>query len=200
MMSLETLNNNSEFFKIAHISEEYDISSFSCKKGPGLEQYLKSFALDDERCYTSRTYLIISKISNEVVAYFSLRTGLITISRGWFHGFDAYPGIELANFAVNDNYKEREDAIKHFGVYVFTVFILPLVQDISKYVGSTFLFIYALPEDKLLNHYSTMGFSRMSARMSKFIYRHVKPNYDRGCIFMYQNIELDNGDSEEQLI
>ena len=55
----------------------------------------------------------------QIVAYFSLRTGLITISRGFMKGFDATTGIELANFAVNDNYKEVNDDIPKLGSLYF---------------------------------------------------------------------------------
>ncbi|WP_295058143.1 hypothetical protein [uncultured Fibrobacter sp.] len=48
--------------------------------------------------------------------------------------------------------------------------------------------IYALPEEKLIEHYHTMGFSRLPEHQEKFVQRHVKPKYDEGCIFMYQVI------------
>ena len=44
------------------------------------------------------------------------------------------------------------------------------------------------PKDKLLEHYKTMGFQRTSIKMERFVYRHVKPAYDKDCIFMYQVI------------
>ena len=103
-------------------------------------------------------------------------------------GFDATTGIELANFAVNDNYKEVNDDIPKLGAYIFWKFILPLVQHIQCYVGAKLLYIYALPYEKLLAHYSTMGFTRTDQKMERFVYRHVKPNYDKDCIFMYQII------------
>lgn len=46
--------------------------------------------------------------------------------------------------------------------------------------------IYALPEERLMNHYKKMGFSRLPEAQEKFVQNHVKPKYDEDCIFMYQ--------------
>lgn len=45
----------------------------------GLEDYLKIQSVEDEENNCSRTYLVKDALSGELVAYFSLRTGLITI-------------------------------------------------------------------------------------------------------------------------
>ena len=45
----------------------------------GLEDYLKIQSMEDEENNCSRTYLVKDALSGELVAYFSLRTGLITI-------------------------------------------------------------------------------------------------------------------------
>lgn len=185
-MQLSELND--DFFEISHLSETHIVSDFKCTKGKGLERYFKYCALNDENCNVARTYVIQSKETKKIVAYFTLRTGLITVSRGIRKGFDAHTGIELANFAVNENNEEVYDVIPKLGSYIFAQFILPLVQEISHYVGAQFLYIYALPKDKLLEHYKTMGFQRTSIKTERFVYRHVKPVYDRYCIFMYQAI------------
>ena len=178
-----------ELFTIEHLSNKTDgLKDFKCSKGIGLEHYLKEVSLQDELSNIARTYIIRNKDTMQIVAYFSLRTGLITISRGFMKGFNATTGIELANFAVNDNYKEVNDDIPKLGSYIFWEFILPLVQHIQCYVGAKLLYIYALPYEKLLAHYSTMGFTRTDQKMERFVYRHVKPNYDKDCIFMYQII------------
>ena len=74
------------------------------------------------------------------------------------------------------------------GLYAFKKFVLPIVQRMSVYVGVNALYVYALPEEKLIEHYRTMGFSRLPEHQEKFVQRHVKPKYDEGCIFMYQVI------------
>ena len=45
----------------------------------GLENYLKEVAESDETNNFSRTYLVKDRVTGEVVSYFSLRTGLITM-------------------------------------------------------------------------------------------------------------------------
>ena len=66
----------------------------------GLEDYLKYQAENDERNNNSRTYLVKDVVTGELVCYFSLRTGLITIQVTG-DSFDSFPAIERANLAVN---------------------------------------------------------------------------------------------------
>ena len=51
-----------------------------------------------------------------------------------------------------------------------------------------YLKIYALPENELIRHYETFGFSRLSEKDEKFVHSHVKSAYDKDCIFMYQAV------------
>lgn len=189
MIKLESYNT--ALYEIVHISPEYKnaISSFIVKnpKGYGLQKYLREWALNDEEEGSARTYLIKDKEDGSVVAYFSLRTGLMTQRNGLFH-FDTITGIELANFAVNDAYRDAHDVMPALGCYVFDSFVYPLVCDISSYVGAAILYIFSLPEKKLMEHYGKMGFQRLPSKMERFIHRRVKPAYDRGCIFMAQRI------------
>lgn len=189
MIKLEDLNT--DLYEICHLSKSdtEDINKFRINRpeGAGLEVYLKQTALAEEKEGTSRTYLIKEKISKQIVAYFTLRTGLITV-RASFFSFDNYTGIELSNFAVNDAYRDHNDALPQLGSYIFQAFILPLVREINKYIGATFLYIFALPQNRLMNHYRTIGFQTASREVSKFLYRHVKPAYDKHCVFMYLKI------------
>lgn len=110
------------------------------------------------------------------------------ISNSSMGQFDAIPAIELSNFAINENYRKEHPLAPKFGFNVFYVFIFPLVREIAKYVGVNSFYIYALPEDRLIEHYKTMGFHRLSPEDEKFVQKHVKPEYDEGCIFMYQTV------------
>lgn len=188
MIDLNELND--ELFYIEHLGldENTDCFTVNNPKGKGLESYFRKYAIRDEEENIARTYVIKDNSSKEIVAYFTLRSGLITVSRGFLKGFDAITGIELANFAVNDSYREVHDVIPRLGSYIFYTFILPLVKNISCYVGAKLIYIYALPEDKLMSHYETMGFSRTSEKMERFVYSHVKPAYDKNCIFMIRKI------------
>ena len=121
MMNLSELN---DVYAIFHLDDSDDLSLFtvSNKKGKGLENYLKYQALNDEKSGIARTYLVKTIDNKEIVAYFTLRTGLITISRGFLKGSDA------------------------------------------------------------------MGSAKPSVRIEKYIYRHVKPAYDKSCRFMARTI------------
>ncbi|MBO4321031.1 MAG: hypothetical protein J5857_11260 [Treponema sp.] len=153
----------------------------------GLENYLKYQAAEDETSNNSRTYLVKDILSGELVGYFSLRTGLITIQVK-DDNFDSFPAIELANFAMNRCYKDSHPDTVRLGAYIFENFIIPITRCMAKYVGVNSLYIYSLPEDKLLSYYSRLGFSRLTSEQEKFVQLHVKPKYDEGCIFMYQTL------------
>lgn len=190
MIHIDELNN--QYYKISHLLD-YDLESLKSfrinnPRGAGLAVYLKKYAVANELAGISRTYIISDTKLNMPVAYFTLQTGLITVSRGFFRKFDVITGIELTNFAVNDAYREAQDIIPKLGAYIFNKFILPIVRDISKYVGAKYLYIYALPEDKLMSHYQTMGFSYLPNKEARYVYRHVKPAYDKSCVFMWQSI------------
>ena len=179
-------------FTIEHLFDSPEnlesIAGFQATNGAaGLEYYLKSQSVEDEENNCSRTYLVKDALSAELVAYFSLKTGLITIQLEG-DSFDSVPAIELANFAINKCYKDSHPETHKLGFYTFKKFILPIVQRISAYVGANALYIYALPEDRLINHYQTMGFERLPEQQERFVQCHVKPKYDEGCIFMYQPI------------
>ena len=153
----------------------------------GLECYIKNLAESDEKDGSARTYLVKDKFSHEIVAYFSLKTGLFTVDAGNGY-FYSIPSVELSNFAVNSLYRQNHPDAKNLGSTVFVEFILPLVKYLRTIVGIQAIYIYALPEDKLIKHYNTMGFNRLTAEEEKFVHQHVKPKYDKGCIFMYQLI------------
>ncbi len=182
-----------ELFYYEHLFDSSDnarlIKDFfvSNESGAGLERYIKELAESDEKDGSARTYLVKDKFTHELVAYFSLKTGLFTIDadNGYFYSVSA---VELSNFAVNSSYRKNHPDAKNLGSTVFAEFILPLVQYLRTFVGLQAIYIYALPQDKLIEHYKTMGFNRLDAEEEQFVHQHVKPKYDDGCIFMYQLI------------
>jgi hypothetical protein len=179
-----------EDFVVEHLftsPENHDlIQSFSVgKSAMGLEIFLKEVAEREESEKQTRTYLIKDRITGELVCYFSMRTGLVTLQVDG-DAFDSLSAVELSNFAMNQVYKANHPNAKRLGSYFFKRFILPLAQFVSEYIGVSTLYIYALPEDKLMNHYKKLGFSRLPEEQEKFVQNHVKPKYDEGCIFMYQ--------------
>lgn len=150
----------------------------------GLEEFLKFAAIEDEENNDNRTYLVKDNETKELVAYFSLRTGLVTI--GEEKDFITIPSIELANFAINGAYRENHPESKYLGTAIFRDFVLPIVKYISDFIAVKILYIYALPEEDLIKHYETFGFKRLSTENEEFVHSHIKPNYDEKCIFMYQ--------------
>jgi hypothetical protein len=151
----------------------------------GLEMFLKEVSEQEEKEKQTRTYLIKDRYTGELACYFSMRTGLITLQIEG-DSFDSLSALELSNFAMNQKYKAAHPNVKKGGAYFFKRFILPLANFVSEYVGVSTLYIYALPDDRLIDHYKKMGFSRLPVDQEKFVQSHVKPKYDEGCIFMYQ--------------
>ncbi len=126
-------------------------------------------------------------MTHEIVGYFSLKTGLFTVEMSSVEGyFDTIPSVEMSNFAVNALYRANHPDIKRIGEIIFRSFVLPIVKHIQNFVAVKALYIYALPEEKLISHYKSLGFSRLSEEEEAFVHAHVKPKYDDDCIFMYQ--------------
>lgn len=177
-------------YSISHIEDSPEnlqlILNFEAgNDAEGLALYLKKQSVEDERQNESRTYLLKDKMTEELAGYFSLRTGLITI-KAQNESFNTIPAVELANFAINQKYRDSHPDVLKLGSYAFENFILPLVRFSAEFVGVKALYIYALPKEKLIEHYKTMGFSRLLPKQEKFVQNHIKPKYDEGCIFMYQ--------------
>lgn len=168
-------------------NNENAIKNFSVhqKAGRGLEEYLKIMAMAEEDENFARTYLVKDNETHEIASYFTLKSGLFTleISESQFY---AVPSIELSNFAVNSSYRMQHPEISEIGKTTFREFILPLARFIQTFLGAKSLHIFALPEDRLIEHYQEMGFSRLSAEKEKYVHSHIKPKYDADCIFMYQ--------------
>ena len=185
-------------FTLEHLTDSEENRRLICNFASGnnafgLEQYLKDLALEDENLWESRTYLVKDSFTRDLACYFSLRTCLVPLSIG--NGkFFTVPGVELANFAVNEAYRQAERekgrVTKKIGAYVFSQFILPISRHVAEFVGAKWLCIYAIPEAKLLEYYSRLGFRRLDRQQEDFVYGHVKPEYDQNCIFMYQSIKI----------
>lgn len=188
------LKINHPFFTYEHLLDSpenlTEIKNFLVteENGLGLEYYLKETADDEEQAQMNKTYLVKDKVTKEIVGYFSLRTGLFTLTTEEDDSFDSIPAIELSNFAINGLYRRNHPETIYLGRTLFSQFIVPIIMHIKSFVAVRALYIYALPEDKLIQHYSSMGFHRLSPEEEAFVHNHVKPRYDKGCIFMYQII------------
>ena len=181
-------------FSLEHISGTPDnlalIGSFrAAENADGLERYLKEGALRDEVSNESRTYLVKDSVTGELACYFSLRTCLVPISLAK-DLFTTVPAIELANFAVNEAYRTRQRNVQKIGAYAFLNFVLPLSRHSASIVGARWLCVYALPRKRLLTYYGEkLGFARLAPEFEAFVHSRIKPEYDQGCIFMYQELQ-----------
>ena len=165
--------------------QQFDVTQQS---GKGLENYLKYMASDEEESSSARTYVVKSKDTGEIAAYFTLKAGLFTVGDEAGDYFYTIPAAELANFAVNSTFRNTHPQIDKIGKKVFSDFILPLVDSVRELLGIQAIYIYALPYERLLEHYASLGFHRLAPEKEKFVHQHVKPKYDDGCIFMYQTL------------
>ena len=186
-------NLESEYFYCEHLFDTFDneflIQDFTVKNpsGNGLVYFLQKLASIKEESNEIRTYLVKSKITNEIAGYFSFKNGLFTLE-DWDKNIFTVPAIELSNFAVNETYRKKHHNAKRIGEHIFYQFILPIVKQIQTLTGVQALYIYALPEERLMEHYETFGFTQLPEKDEQFVHGRVKPAYDEGCIFMYQII------------
>lgn len=191
-MKIDALNLNTEDFIVEHLHDSIEnqqlVNDFvASNNARGLESYLKLQADIDEDSNGSRTYLVKDAETGKLACYFSLRSGLIAVRRE-DDLFDTIPAIELANFAVNNVYRSDGGKIARVGAYAFRKFVQPIVKCVADLIGVKYLYIYALPEGKLIQYYNWLGFVRLPHDAEAFVYSHVKPAYDQGCIFMYQEV------------
>ena len=181
-----------EDFECYHFSDldESCLKKFSIHSptGQGLLLYLKNMAKDEEKNHFSRVYIIIKKTTKEVVAYFALRAGFVSVPIEGTTKFDSYPGIELEAIAVNDTFRQKYSEIRGIGKMIFVDFVVPLARLAAKIIGVHTLYIFAIPEEKLIRHYESWGFVRMKEDNEDFVHQHIKPKFDDDCIFMYQTL------------
>ena len=167
-----------------------DIAGFTVMHGDtsgGLERYLKESASKDELLGTMRTYIVRMKETDECVGYFSLKAGLVSLRESQLEDdviFDTVPGVELANYAVNGQYMRKYHA-KGIGGVIFIHFIIPVIRMAADLIGVCLVYLFALPQPALLEHYRTYGFQRLSSDAERKLHRRLKPLYDQSCIFMF---------------
>lgn len=135
-----------------------------------------------------RTYLVRDKDTDELAGYFSLKAGLATHNEeqeGQRIEFDTIPGVELANFAVNGAYLERHAVAKGCGEAIYRELIREVVRQASEIVGVAIIYLFALPDARVIENYERYGFRRLAQSREDKIHSRLKPRYDQKCIFMY---------------
>lgn len=199
-------NNNISakgLFYCEHLFERSDIITELNKNfyilqegGKGLEVYLKEHSQIDEIHNENRTYIVRDTETDEIAGYFSLKAGLFSIREETFltidgkeELFETLPGVELAEFAVNKKYIKEHPENKGCGLNIFFDLIVPIVKNVQETIGLKVLYIFALPEQNLIDRYmKEYGFRRLDKCDEDNLHNRIKPVFDYGCVFMYQLI------------
>lgn len=168
----------------------------------GLEAYLKHCAWEDDESGQIRAYVIKPYFSDEIIAYFAIRAGMVSVDselRNFEREFnalqegtklvpDTIPGIEISHFAVNDAYRKKHSkngtSLKGLGKYLYPEFIYPIIHKVTLLLGVNILYLYAAGDEKLKNYYEKVfGFSRLKYD-EKIV--PVTSYYDDNCEFMFR--------------
>lgn len=170
-----------------------ELSDFSVRynAGEGLVKYLWGFAEKDESDNVMRTYIVRDNKTDELVGYFSLKAGMISVNETKYDDrdmFDTMPGVELANFAINNSYMARHKSMRGCGLMIFDEIILSVIEEVSEKIGIKLIYIFALPLDSLIERYREYGFKRLPSKQEDELHKRLKPKYDESCIFMYQEL------------
>ena len=170
--------------------DERDIRAFIPidERGSGLVAYLQDRAVMDELRSTMRTYLVRDILTDELVGYFSLKAGLVSVNEeryGESVEFDTIPGIELANFAMDGSFRKSHPEARGCGKAIFNDLVLPIVEYAAEVVGVAVLYIFSLPEERVISNYETYGFRRLRGEAELSLHARLKPRYDQQCVFMY---------------
>ncbi len=101
--------------------------------------------------------------------------------------FDTVPGIEIANFAINECYVREHPDWKGLGLIIFRDFIRELAMQVAAISGTMVLYIFALPFESLIRRYKEKyKFLRLNVAEENDLHNRLKPFYDQSCVFMYQ--------------
>ena len=202
-----------ELFHCCHLDpceDRKDVRNFTVRdeKGAGLLSYIQQQASFDENSGIMRTYIVRDNETSEVVGFFSLKAGLVscnehdvpvldevtgapvidpsTGSVKTNRVFDTLPGVELADFAVNQSYIRSYPHQKGVGFVMYEQFILPLIRKAAELIGIKLIYIFALPYDNLIARYEKYGFMRLEEPAESELHTRLKPQYDESCIFMFR--------------
>ena len=141
-------------------------------------------------------YLVRDSETKELAGYFSLKAGMLSwnervesVGDKQVETFDVLPGIELAEFAINDVYIEAHPDRKGSGPLIFRDFILPVVRNASRIIGVEFLYGFSVDDGALLRRYlEVYGFNRLDPEAERQIHERLRPWYDKGCTFIYRKM------------
>lgn len=180
----------------------------------GLEQYLKHQAWEDDLTNKTRVYLVKTRFTKEVVSYFALKAGMISVNslqrdvqreqKALQNGIKLVPdtisGIEISHFAINDAYRKKHStkrqSLKGLGEYIYPQFIYPLIYKAATLIGAEIMYMYAAdstqndehPSFSLVKYYERLFEVKTVTDVDN--YKPVTSYYDGDCIFMYKWLDL----------
>jgi len=162
--------------------------------GRSMELYLVKFAIEDEKEGLARTYLVKDRETGEIVCFFSLKAGMISINDtgrklfGKNESFGTVPGMELSHLAMNGAYVREHQQAKGLFVDIFDSFIIPIVKAAQEMIGLRYLYVFAINRESLIEYYKMLGFRRLKPEDEEKLNIRIRPHYNKDCIFMFMKI------------
>lgn len=200
--SLRSNARNEQLINEFHIEREKNYSDPAKVGGKiiGLESYLKHLAWKEDTGNNIKAYVIKTYFTNEIVAYFTLKCGLITLDSDSRNALkeelakengvklvpETIPCVEIAQFAVNDNYKVKHgkngQPLKGLGEALYPDFIYPIIKKAASIIGIKCIYLYAAGDEHLTDYYERVfNFKKVEDES----YIPVAPYYDNDCSFMF---------------
>lgn len=104
-----------------------------------------------------------------------------------------FPCIEMVNFCKNykaDKIWHNLNFIPSMGASLFWLHIIPIIENVCKLIGCTYVSLYAADEsqngiEKLISYYRQILCFQLIEELSA-----VKPQYDWECIFLCQKVHV----------
>ena len=157
----------SEF--IARVGEDRALkalSSFSVKRNPDVESFIRNNAVAYEKSANARTYLVMTE-NIDILGYFSLALSVVDIPSGIskammrkMRGFGRYSADSVPCYLVGQ--LARDDNASHNDLMMrdFIDFAIEYAMAAKQYVGGRFLLVDCV--DELVDLYERHDFSKIN--------------------------------------
>ncbi len=177
-------------FYIESLTQEvnsYELKMFRVQHDEGqLASYLKKFSKKHDAEKLNKIYLVRSSKTGQLAAWFGLKAA--TLPYNDIGDSFLIPAVELTHFAVDERFRRANEKLStvRTGEFIFNMFILPIVKEISEKIGCKSLFAFAIDTPKLISYYKdTLGFKEITDTDEKQFFEYAVPDYDGGCRFLY---------------
>ena len=171
---LDELKNNGE----AKIME--DLSSFSCKINPAIENFIKKRAIDFARRKLSITYIVIDSDDGQIIGYFALTHKAVLISNSQlsntsrkklerFARLDKATGDYMASAFLIAQFGKNygvDDGKRITGKQLMDV-ANDILVNIQRQIGGGIIYLDCEDIEKLKNFYVDENFQRFGERFSE---------------------------------